>query len=392
MSTGKRIYRPRELSRRQFLGLGAAGAGLLLAGCGGGGQNYGEGGGGGGAGEFHGAYPYQLPPVGHYNTFVTNAFFQLTLYQDVLEMPMAMYRWAERKYVSYMATEWGFEPPDVFKVTLREGAKWSDGSEFTSKDVVTTFNILRLQEQLAWNYLASVEPEDDYNLTFKMKDPSTVVERLVLRERIRANSVYGEWSEKAQELFDSGADSESKEYRDVVTKFEEFRPEQMVVSGPFNIDKKTITESQLTMDKVETAWNADRTNFDRMIIYNGEVPGGHPDSALQRRGLRHARVPARHREVFRGAGDPNPPASDLLGTGALLQLREDQSSSGSEGEAGHRARHRYGRECHRLAGRLGHKIQVHDRRLGRPDQETGSPTRTSPTWILTSTTRIKPRR
>ncbi len=276
MSTGKRIYRPRELSRRQFLGLGAAGAGLLLAGCGGGGQNYGEGGGGGGAGEFHGAYPYQLPPVGHYNTFVTNAFFQLTLYQDVLEMPMAMYRWAERKYVSYMATEWGFEPPDVFKVTLREGAKWSDGSEFTSKDVVTTFNILRLQEQLAWNYLASVEPEDDYNLTFKMKDPSTVVERLVLRERIRANSVYGEWSEKAQELFDSGADSESKEYRDVVTKFEEFRPEQMVVSGPFNIDKKTITESQLTMDKVETAWNADRTNFDRMIIYNGEVPAVTP--------------------------------------------------------------------------------------------------------------------
>ena len=164
---------------------------------------------------------------------------QLTLYQDVLEMPMAMYRWAERKYVPYMATEWGFEPPDVFKVTLREGAKWSDGSEFTSKDVVTTFNILRLQEQLAWNYLASVEPEDDYNLTFKMKDPSTVVERLVLRERIRANSVYGEWSEQAQELFDSGADPESKEYRDVVTKFEEFRPEQMVVSGPFNIDKKS---------------------------------------------------------------------------------------------------------------------------------------------------------
>ena len=272
MSTGKRIYRPKELSRRQFLGLGAAGAGLLLAGCGGGGQNYGEGG-GGGAAEFHGAYPYQLPPTGHFNTFVSaTAILALTLYQDVLEMPMAMYRWAEQKYVPYMATEWGFEPPDVFKVTLRKGAKWSDGSEFTSQDVVTTFNILRLQEQLAWNYLASVEPDDEYNLTFKMKDPSTVVERLVLRERIRANSVYGEWSKKAQELFDSGADPESNEYRDLVTKVEEFRPEQMVVTGPFNIDKKSITESQLTMNKVNTAWNADQTDFEKMIIYNGEVP------------------------------------------------------------------------------------------------------------------------
>ena len=277
MSTGKRVYRPRELSRRQFLGLGAAGAGLLLAGCGGGGQNYGEGGGGGGAAEFHGAYPYQLPPTGHFNTFVSaTAILAYTLYQDVLEMPMAMYRWAEQKYEPYMATEWGFEPPDVFKVTLREGAKWSDGSEFTSKDVVATFNILRLQEQLAWNYLASVEPEDEYNLTFTMKDPSTVVERLVLRERIRANSVYGEWSKKAQELFESGADPESKEYRDLVTKVEEFRPEQMVVSGPYNIDKKSITESELTMDKVDTAWNADSTKFDKLIIYNGEVPAVTP--------------------------------------------------------------------------------------------------------------------
>ncbi|MDQ3252119.1 MAG: ABC transporter substrate-binding protein, partial [Actinomycetota bacterium] len=232
MSKGERIYRPKELTRRQFLGLSAAGAGLLLAGCGGGGQNYGEGGGGGGgAKEFHGAYPYLLPPTGHFNTFATNGIFALTLYQDVLEMPMAMYKWAEQKYVPYMATEWGFEPPDVFKVTLREGAKWSDGSEFTSKDVIATFNLLRLQEQLVWNYVESIEPDDEYNLTFTMKDPSTVVERLVLKEPIRANSVYGEWSGKAQELFDSGTDPESKEYSDLVTEFESFKPEEMVVTG-----------------------------------------------------------------------------------------------------------------------------------------------------------------
>src|SRR5829696_7557897 len=278
MSTIERIYRPKELTRRQFLGLSAAGAGLLLAGCGGGGQNYGEGGGGGGgAKEFHGAYPYQLPPTGHFNTFFTTGILaDPAFYHDVQEMPMAMYRWAEQKYVPYMATEWGFEPPDVFKVTLRKGAKWSDGSEFTSKDVVTTFNILRLQEQLVWNYLGTVEPDDEYNLTFMMKDPSTVVERLVLRERIRANSVYGEWSKKAQDLFDSGTDPESKEFRDVVTKFDEFKPEEMVVTGPFKVDKDSITESQLTMNKVDTAWNADQTDLDRMVIYNGETPAVTP--------------------------------------------------------------------------------------------------------------------
>jgi peptide/nickel transport system substrate-binding protein len=275
MSTTERIYRPKALTRRQFLGLSAAGAGLLLAGCGGGGQKHGEGG-GGSAKEFHGAYPYQLPPTGHFNTFATNGIFQLTIYQDVLEMPMAMYKWAEQEYVPYMATEWGFAPPDVFKVTLREGAKWSDGSEFTSRDVVTTFNLLRLQEQLVWNYLGSVEPDDEYNLTFTMKVPSTLVERLVLRERIRANSVYGEWSSKAKDLFDSGADPESKEFRDLVTEFESFKPEEMVVTGPFKIDKDSITESQLTMNKVDTAWNADQTDLEKMVIYNGVTPAVTP--------------------------------------------------------------------------------------------------------------------
>jgi peptide/nickel transport system substrate-binding protein len=275
MSTTERIYRPKALTRRQFLGLSAAGAGLLLAGCGGGGQKHGEGG-GGSAKEFHGAYPYQLPPTGHFNTFATNGIFQLTIYQDVLEMPMAMYKWAEQEYVPYMATEWGFAPPDVFKVTLREGAKWSDGSEFTSRDVVTTFNLLRLHEQLVWNYLGSVEPDDEYNLTFTMKVPSTLVERLVLRERIRANSVYGEWSSKAKDLFDSGADPESKEFRDLVTEFESFKPEEMVVTGPFKIDKDSITESQLTMNKVDTAWNADQTDLEKMVIYNGVTPAVTP--------------------------------------------------------------------------------------------------------------------
>src|SRR5215207_3376920 len=275
MSTTERIYRPKALTRRQFLGLSAAGAGLLLAGCGGGGQKHGEGG-GGSAKEFHGAYPYQLPPTGHFNTFATNGIFQLTIYQDVLEMPMAMYKWAEQEYVPYMATEWGFAPPDVFKVTLREGAKWSDGSEFTSRDVVTTFNLLRLQEQLVWNYLGSVEPDDEYNLTFTMKVPSTLVERLVLRERIRANSVYGEWSSKAKDLFDSGADPESKEFRDLVKEFESFKPEEMVVTGPFKIDKDSITESQLTMNKVDTAWNADQTDLEKMVIYNGVTPAVTP--------------------------------------------------------------------------------------------------------------------
>ena len=229
-------------------------------------------------GEFHGAYPYLLPPEGHFNTFAANGIFALTIYHDVMEQPLAMYKWAAQEYMPLMATDWGFNPPDEFTVTLREGARWSDGSEFTSDDVVTTFTILRWQEQLVWDYLESVEADGKYDLTFTMKDPSTVVERYVLRERIRADSVYGKFADEAQKLFEEGDNAGLKKLR---TELEEFRPKEMVVSGPFQIDKDSMTESQLTMEKVDSAWNADQVNFDKLVIYNGETPAVTPIALSQ---------------------------------------------------------------------------------------------------------------
>lgn len=280
---GESGYVPKRMSRRNFLGMSAAGtAGLILAGCGGGsGGEYGQSGGGGAGGggekgEFHSAYPYQTPPAGHFNTFDLINAIALDFYWNLMEMPMAIYMWADDRYEPLMATEWGFEGSNTYAVKLREGAKWSDGSEFTSKDVVTTFTLLRLQGQVVWDYLESVEADGDYGVTFTMKDPSTVVERYVLREAIRADSVYGKFAQQAQELFDKGADPDSQEFRDVRTELEEFRPEEMVVSGPFQIDKASITESQLTMNKVKTAWNADTVKFDRIVNYNGETPAVTP--------------------------------------------------------------------------------------------------------------------
>jgi peptide/nickel transport system substrate-binding protein len=288
---GRRIpeSRVRALTRIEFLKAIGAG-GMLLAGGGalaacaggdggggeqGGGDPYGGPSGDGGGAEIHVAWPYQMPPTGHFNSFATNAI-TLGLYWDLMETPLAIYKWADDEYVPLLGSEWGYEPPDEYRVKLREGAKWSDGSDFTAQDLITTFTLLRLQDQVVWQYLGSVEAADDYNVTFKMKDPSTVVERYVLREHIRADSVYGEFAQRAQELFDRNADPESKEFRDLRTEFEEFRPEQMVVSGPFKPNRDSMTESQMTLEKVKSAYHADKVNFDRMVLYNGETPAVTP--------------------------------------------------------------------------------------------------------------------
>jgi peptide/nickel transport system substrate-binding protein len=194
------------------------------------------------------------------------------IYWDLMEMPLAMYKWAEGAWVPLLATSWELKPPDLFTVELRKGVKWSDGTDFTSKDVLTTFDVGRLMDWTVWKYLDRVEAVDDHTVNFYMKKPSTVVVRYVLRERIRANSVYGEWAEKLRGLVAKGLTKEDDEWKALLKEFDEFRPEEMVVSGPFKIDPASITEAQLTLKKVPTAWNADKVLFDEIVLYNGETP------------------------------------------------------------------------------------------------------------------------
>lgn len=40
--------------------------------------------------EFHGCWPYLVPPQGHFNTFATNNI-NLGMYWDMMEQPMGIY-------------------------------------------------------------------------------------------------------------------------------------------------------------------------------------------------------------------------------------------------------------------------------------------------------------
>ncbi|MBS1251308.1 MAG: putative ABC transporter-binding protein [Anaerolineales bacterium] len=225
------------------------------------------------AGEaaFVGAWPYQVPPTGHFNSYVTNALV-LGIYRDLMEQPLAMYRWADGSWMPLLATDWELVPPDTFTLNLREGVTWSDGSGFTAQDVISTFTLGRVMGWTVWQYVDEIEAPDDHTVSFHMAVPSTVVPRYVLRQAIVADSVYGEFAEKAQAIFDEGKGRDSDEMQALRQEFEAFRPGEMVVSGPFKVDPDSITESQLTLVKVPTAWNADQVGFDKVVLYNGETP------------------------------------------------------------------------------------------------------------------------
>ena len=223
-------------------------------------------------GEFHGAFPYQVPPTGHWNSFVPDGIPNgIAIYQDLLEMPLARYKWAEGDYVPLMAKEWKFDG-DNFVVTLREGAKWSDGNPFSSKDVVATFNIGRLFNFTVFNYVDDVRAKDDLTVEFHMSKPSTLVRRLVLVTPIRSAATYGAIADKVAALVKDGKGKDSDEWKALLKEATEFRPETLIVSGPYNIDPASITDASLQMNLNPTSWAAEKVNFAKIVLYNGETP------------------------------------------------------------------------------------------------------------------------
>ncbi|MCB0088281.1 MAG: hypothetical protein KDE54_10235, partial [Caldilineaceae bacterium] len=225
-----------------------------------------------GVSEFHPAWPYQPTPTGHFNTFVTNGI-PLGIYQDLMEPSLFMYMWADASWVPLAGQSWEWTDDTTLTVKLIEGAQWSDGTPFTSQDVVDTFDIARLLSQTVWNFISGVEAVDDTTVNFILSEPSTTVPRRVLRDtRIRASSVYGDFAARVRELVDAGKTKDDDEWKNLVQEFNEFRPDDMVVLGPYKIDPASITESQMILNKVDTSYWADIVKFDRMVNYNGETP------------------------------------------------------------------------------------------------------------------------
>jgi peptide/nickel transport system substrate-binding protein len=227
-----------------------------------------------GPGVFAGAYPYSVPPVGHLNMFATNAILGTTIYRPLFQPPMAIYKWADDSWMPLLATDWDIDAEEAtLTVNLREGLQWSNGDPFTAEDVWVTFMCRRLAKGTVWRFLNDVEVVDDTTVVFYMSEPSTVVERYVVRnEHIVDRATYGEWADRLQALVDEGLDNDSDEWNTLLQEFNEFRPEELNALGPYTIDMASINEARLTMPKNESSFWADQVNFDVVYVYNGETP------------------------------------------------------------------------------------------------------------------------
>ncbi|HEV2010320.1 MAG TPA: ABC transporter substrate-binding protein [Candidatus Limnocylindria bacterium] len=221
-------------------------------------------------GEFHAAWPWDLPPKGHYNYLSAGTILSGSYLADFFIPSLAVYRWADGKWENWLM-ESATQNGENYEIKLKQGLKWDDGKEFTSADVATTYWVGRSQSFGIWTYADKLETPDKSTVRFHISRPSALVPRLVLRNGIRPDSQFGTFAKQLQDLYNAGKTTASDEVKAVAKQVADFRPDNPPSIGPFKIDKASVTAAQLTMVKNPGGLFADQVNFDKLVVYQGET-------------------------------------------------------------------------------------------------------------------------
>jgi len=221
-------------------------------------------------GEFHGAWPYSLPPAGHYNYFATNAILSGSPYTDLFIPSLAVYRWADAKWEYWLAESASLNGND-YTVKLRPGLKWDDGTAFTSKDVVSTYWVGRMEGFGIWNFVDTVTAVDDLTVKFHYIKPTSIGERLILRNGIRPDKTFGAIAKQVQDLFAAGKTTASDEVKALRLEKDKIRPTSAPSVGPYKIDMASVTDAQLSMVRNPGGLFGNSVNFDKILLWQGET-------------------------------------------------------------------------------------------------------------------------
>lgn len=229
-------------------------------------------------GAFFGTWPYQLPPDHHLNSFSTGgANEQLGVaFWPLVELPFGWYIWAENRYEGLLAESFGFEGDNAYVVKMWDDANWSNGTPVTADDVLATFAIGRILKWDHFNYITAVEKVDDKTVRFVLSAPSLRAERLILKTQIRCAQTYGELAQKATELYESGATDQDQAWLDLQTEIKEFRPTEMIASGPWTYSLDDVGDAYMTLHWQPHSHFSNVVKFGEIRIWAGETEATTP--------------------------------------------------------------------------------------------------------------------
>lgn len=221
-------------------------------------------------GEFHATWPMDLPPKGVWNYYGGTPILSGSYLIEIVYQNLAIYRWADKKWDYLMAESHTQSTSDV-TVKLRKGVKWDDGTEVTAKDALATFKLSWLLGSAIWNFATDVTAPDDYTIKFTLNKTSALLERNILRTGIRPASVYGTLADKAWAEYKAGRKATDDPGKAIRKDLQDLVVPKPASNGPYKIDPASLTEAQMTMVKNPGGLFADKVNFDKIVIYNGDT-------------------------------------------------------------------------------------------------------------------------
>lgn len=176
----------------------------------------------------------------NFNPYITNArTASKWMYEPLIEVnPL------DGKRNPWLASAWSQPDAKTIDMTIRSGVEWSDGSPFSAKDVVFTFDLLKkfpaMDVKGAWQHIKSIEQDGDH-VVFHLKS-----------EDVPSLTIIGQ-------TYILGEDHWSG-VKDPTT----WRDPNPVGTGPFVLGN--YTDQQYSMDKNPKYWQADKIAIKHLIL------------------------------------------------------------------------------------------------------------------------------
>ncbi|HVX46068.1 MAG TPA: ABC transporter substrate-binding protein [Mycobacteriales bacterium] len=197
----------------------------------------------------------------------------------IVRLPLAYVLPAPDKFGTYypeLASSWDVTDSKV-TLHLRKEALWEDGSQFTSKDVLTSLLLSGSELNQVWSLLSSVTTPDPKTVVLNIAKGSSAELALdnVMTTSILPDSQYGKlvppnlqqdlvtyWKtyDPAHATNKSIAAASATPAYKTISKagaaLIDFKPKNLMANGPFRLIK--VTNSEILMKKWDKFWDADK--------------------------------------------------------------------------------------------------------------------------------------
>ena len=225
---------------------------------------------------------YVVPPTAHGNPYISG-FIGGGIEPYVQEALFSFTPVGEggENFKPRLASSYSIDQ-NVINITLKEGIKWSDGSDINAQDVLTSYQMWVGKKQI-WEFLEKIEVPDEQTVAFHFKNESHLMLNLLTDVKVSARfEEYGDWAQQYQGIADAQrewhdetntywySEAGNEQLQILNEELEGYMPQvtDMVGSGAFTI--ANLSTSEAVLEKNEHFYQ--ETSIDSLTIIRAVTP------------------------------------------------------------------------------------------------------------------------